>query len=432
MIGMRHGTTLVMLIGAAVGAAGWMQGIHWKRTAKAEAADPVELAALQQKVDALEAENEKLRSLTQGGGEFSIPPEAVTRVESHTGLSFRSTPVVHQIAEEELRDRILASLENRFGPGGLDDRNMAYQYIGWLGVEDKLGGQLAAMRAVGARTWFDEMSGEGWVTDRYTEENVPDQASLLKVLTRILLHQHYPPQEVVSDDAMRTRDALHNGVAAGVEAKYFQDNVRAIGFMSVKEDTDAQQLLFALPPFLQGLGSFASMEGKTYADTLLVKGREELYKALHRPPQRSGDLLFPYERKLRAAAAVLPETPGEIVLEDSGGALGVKLWLDPLGDVLQSRNMAEKLCDDRWRLFATDDLTHHAVWVSEWSDEAAAGKALAAFLAMGGALAGSDDDLTLGNAVKTPEGRLLRIDQPSPTTLRLTNAADQKTLDAVR
>ncbi len=428
----RHLSTLVCLMGTAVGAAGWLYGSNRQKSAQVDRQDHVTIAELEQKVQALTTENEKLRSLSQGGGEFAIPPDAVTRVENQTGLSFLSTPIVHRLANEELRDRVVASMEKKLGPGGLEDRNTAYQLIGWLGMEDRFGQQWAALRAVGARTWFDETSGEGWVTDRYQESNVADQASLLKLLTRILLQQHFPPSREIDDESMRTREALHSGVAAAAEAKFFQENARALGFMSLKEDTEAQQLLLSLPPFLQGLSSFVAIDGKSYADAQAVKGREELMKTLHKPPLRSGEILFPYEREIREAVATLPTTPGEAILEDSGGALGVKLWLDPLGDALQARNLAEKLCHDRWRLFATSDFDHHVIWVTEWHDETAAKAAVQAFSRMGAAHAGSEDDMSLGVAVKTPEGRILRIDQPTATSIRLINTVDPTIFSAIR
>lgn len=424
---------LTLLIGSALAAAGWMQGLQWKALAsKATPEDSVDLIALQQQVDLLTKENESLRSLAQGGGEFSLPPELVARVEKQTGLSFRSTPVVHRLAGEELRDRVVASLEARFGPGGLDDRQIAYQLIGWLGMEDRLTGQLAALRAVGARAWFDEVSGEGWVTDRFELENVPDQASLLRVLTRILLQQHYPMAAgPLRDEEVRARDALHSGVAAGVEAKFFQDNARAIGFMSLKEDNEASQLLLSLPPFIQGLSSFQSMEGKTYADHLLVKGRETLLEALRQPPRSTGEVMYLFARDLPKRKVALPETPGEMVLEDAGGSLGLKLWLDPLGDVLMARNVSEKLVHDRWRLFATNDSTYHVIWALELADPATTDQVAAAFCSMGAAIAGSDNDLTLGQAIKTAEGRMLRIERTGPTSLRLSNTADESTMKAI-
>lgn len=434
---MKRGSSaqlLPILLGTAIAAAGWMQGLAWRQDSGAESkVDSVEVVALQQQVDQLTQENAALRSLAQGGGEFSVPPELVARVEKQLGLSFVSTPVIHRLAGEELRDRVKASLEARYGEGGLEDRQKAYQLIGWLGVEDNLAGQLAALRAVGARAWFDEVSGEGWVTDRFQLANVPDQASLLRVLARILLEQHHPlAKGRIWDDTLRARDALHSGVAAGVEAKFFQDNARAIGFMSLTQDTEASQLLLSLPPFIQGWSSFLGIEGKTYADQLVLKGREALGQKLHDPPQKTADVMFLFERDMPDRRVALPETPGEVVLEDHGGALGLRLWLDALGDVQASRDLAEALLDDQWRLFATDDRNHHVVWCIELRDQAAADEASAAFCALGSAIADQPEDLKLGQAVNAPDGTWLRIDRTSPTGLRLTRTSHEKVMQVIR
>jgi hypothetical protein len=434
MKGVTAGQLLPLLIGAAIAAAGWMQGLQWKHEATGGGAvDSVEVVALQQQVDQLAKENEILRSLAQGGGEFSVPPELVARVEKHIGLSFVSSPVVHRLAGEELRDRVVASLEARYGEGGLDDRQIAYQLIGWLGVEDNLVGQLSALRAVGARAWFDEVSGEGWVTDRFQEQNVPDQASLLRVLARILLEQHFPMAKgPLSDEAVRARDALHTGVASGVEAKFYQDHTRVIGFLSLKEDNEASQLLLSLPPFIQGLSSFLGMEGKTYADQLLVKSREALMAALRNPPQKTSGVIFLFDREVPQRTVTLPETPGDMVMEDSGGALGLRLWLDALGDVQAARDLAEKWVDDKWRLFATDDRSHHVVWVIDFADQASADEAARAFCAMAGAIADLADDLPLGKVVKTPDGHSLRVDRVAETSLRWTRVSDPSVMEKVR
>jgi hypothetical protein len=328
---------------------------------------------------------------------------------------------------------VKASLEARYGEGSLEDRQKAYQLIGWLGAEDNLVGQLAALRSVGARAWFDEVSGEGWVTDRFQMANVPDQASLLRVLARILLEQHFPMAKgTLRDDEVRARDALHAGVAAGVESKFFQDNARVIGFMSMKEDAEASQLLLSLPPFIQGLSSFLGIEGKTYADQLLLKSRESLLGALRQPPQNTSDVMFLFERDQLDRRVVLPDTLGEMVAEDSGGALGLRLWLDPLGDVQAARDLSEAWVNDAWRLFATDDRTHHLVWCIELRDEESTEQALQAFCALGSAIADVTDDLVPGQAIKTSQGTWLRIERTGKTSLRWTHAQSEQVMKAIR
>ena len=145
-----------------------------------------------------------------------MPQELIDRVEKEFALRFLSSPVVHRIAGEELRDRIGAAIESRFGPSGIDDRQESYKLIGWLRPGDDLLAQLTAVRAIGALGWFDDVTGEGWVTDRFELKNIPDQATLVRLLARILFHQNFPPPPAYpGDDAARAREALHQGAAAG-------------------------------------------------------------------------------------------------------------------------------------------------------------------------------------------------------------------------
>jgi hypothetical protein len=423
---------LPLLLGFALAAAGWLQAWKWRHGASdsAEGGD-VEIVALQQQIDQLTQENQALRSLAQGGGEFAVPPELVARVEKQLGLRFVSTPVVHRIAKEELMDRVKASIESRCGEGGMEDRQIAYQLIGFLGEDDRLVGQMSALRVVGAKAWFDEVSGEGWVTDQFQMEHIPDQAALLRVLSRMLLEQHFPWRLAYRDDAIRSRDALHAGVAAGVEAKFFQDNARAIGFMMSKEDNEAGQLLLSLPPFLQGLSSFHSIEGKTFADQLLLKGRDALLAQLRRPPQKSSDVMFLYERSLPKRRVSLPLTPGEIVLEEKAGALGLRLWSEGLGDPAFARDMAEAWVDDQWRLFATDDRTHHLIWSIDLIDQAAQKKATPAFAAMAAAAVGMSQDLVLGKEVQAPDGSWVRVDRMGETGLRFVRVRSREAMEKI-
>ena len=183
---------LPWILGGAIGAGGLLQGLHWKSSSRGKDAADLEtqLQIALEENELLKRENESLRSLAQGGGELAVPPEMIAHVEKEIGLHFLSNPVVHRIAGEELRDRVTAAIESRMGPSGIDDRQEAYLRIGWLRPQDNLLHQLASVRAVGARGWFDDSSGEAWVTDRFVIEEIPDQAVLLRLLTRILLHQN--------------------------------------------------------------------------------------------------------------------------------------------------------------------------------------------------------------------------------------------------
>jgi hypothetical protein len=240
------------LLGGAAGLGGILQGLHWRSSSNAAGIAELEtqLRIATEENEMLKRENASLRSLAQGGGELAVPREAIDRAEKEFGLRFLSNPVVHRIASEELRDRVAASLESRFGPAGIDDRQEAWRLIGWLGTEDDLLAQLTVVRSVGARGWFDDVTGEAWVTDRFDPEAIPDQAALVRLLARILLHQHFPPPPAYpGDDAARAREALHQGAASGSEARFYALSARAIGFMPMQQNNEAEQIFNSLPGF---------------------------------------------------------------------------------------------------------------------------------------------------------------------------------------
>jgi hypothetical protein len=174
---------LPLLVGAAVGAAGWMQG---SRGGGADAAGlSRQLVIADEQVAMLERENASLRSLAQGGGEVAVPAELIAKIERDFGLSFLSSPVFHRIAGEELGHRIEAAMESRFGPQGVEDRQEAYRWIGWLREEDAFLEQMVAVKSVGALGWFDEVTGEAWVTDRFDLKNIPDQAAMARLISAL-------------------------------------------------------------------------------------------------------------------------------------------------------------------------------------------------------------------------------------------------------
>lgn len=429
---MRPDRLLPVLLGAALGLGGILQGLHWRNLAADQAGGDAasRLASLEQELDILRRENESLRSLAQGGGELAVPPELVARVEKDFGLSFLSSPVVHRVPREVLEERVGAALDVRFGPGGLDERQRAYSRIGWLGPSDSLRGQLVAARTAGARAWFDDVSGEAWVPERHDPQSIPDQAALLRALARMLLHQHFPPPaQYPGDEPWRAREAVHHGAAAGAEARFFSANARAIGFLPMNsEDNDGARLLQSLPPFLRGLTIFPVIEGKGYVDARFITGTKAIHGMLKAPPASTFELLFP-----AAGAApdppALPATAGDPLLEESAGALGVRLFLDPLEDPALAGDCAKAWRGDRYRSFATE-AGEHLLWLARFAGENEATRFAAAARELAAATAGLDQAPAQG-PVETPEKSLVHVDRPQPTLVRYLHAADRATLEAL-
>ena len=411
-------------MGAAIGVGGILQGLHWRSLGEGPAGQEDRLKILLEENAMLKRENESLRSLAQGGGEVSVPSEGIARVEKEFGLRFISNPVVHRIASEELRDRVAAAIESRFGPSGIDDRKEAYQWIGWLGAGDDLLSQLTVVRTTGARGWFDDVTGEAWITDRFEDAAIPDQAAMLRLISRILLHQHFPPPAAYpGDDAARAREALHQGAAAGVEARFLAVNALKGGFMSMKSNVGVEQLFASLPPFIQGLTTFPVVEGKGYADTLHVQGGEKLLGALREPPFTTRKILQPGLAEISAKRIEITGLPEEPYLSESAGQLGLRLWLERAGDVGMAQEISSCWAGDRYVLVPDGEASTAVLWEIELESAEAAEELQSVALELISAAANASETAKLGNMLVAEDGRHFIVTRPRPTAIRFINSA---------
>lgn len=402
---------LPVLLGSAVGAAGWIQGSRGGGAGAAGLVRQLEIA--EQQVTMLERENASLRSLAQGGGAVAVPPELIAKIEKDYDLTFLASPVFHRIAGEELGYRIEAAMESRLGPQGVDDRQDAYRWIGWLREEDGLLEQMVAVKSVGALGWFDEVTGEAWVTDRFDLKNIPDQAAMVRLLVRILLNQHFPPPSAYpGDDAARAREALHAGAASGAEARFYAASARGIGFMPMNDNSAAARLLLTLSEFVQGVTIFPAVEGKGLADTLFVKGAREFSDGLRKPPQNTLEIVLPGETG-RGGEVTLPVISNEVFLRESAGYLGLRLWLSLTEDLGMAEEVSRSWVKDGYALFADGEMSSGLVWDVTLEDATAAETFVKAA-----------QDLAEAMAV---EGRFLGTARVSETTVRFFNVARKET-----
>ena len=404
-----------------MGIGGIIQGLHWRSVANTAGMADLEtqLRIANEENAMLKRENESLRSLAQGGGEVAVPREAIDRAEKEFGLRFLSNPVVHRIAAEELRDRVAAALESRFGPSGIDDRQEAWRLIGWLGPDDDLLAQLTVVRSAGARGWFDDVTGEAWVTDRYDPKSIPDQAALVRLLARILLHQNFPPPPAYpGDDAARAREALHQGAAAGSEARFYALGARTIGFMPMQANKEVEQLFNSLPPFIQGLTTFPAMEGKGLADTLHVQGNEVFQNAFRNPPQTTRAILQA-SRTETPQPMEMPALPEEPYLAESAGQLGLRLWFDFQDD----EDISNHWTNDRYLLIPDGEASAAVIWDIELDSKNSADRLQAAALKRLATMAELKETAELGKIIITANKRHLRISRPSANRVRFLNTA---------
>ena len=383
---------LAVLIGGALGAGGWLSGAKMVPGGGGVEGLENQLRIAGEEIAMLEKENASLRSLAQGGGEVAVPQELIERVERDYGLTFLATPVFHMIASEELGYRVEAAIESRMGPQGVDDRQEAWQRMGLLRKGDKLLEMMSAVRAVGAVGWFDEETGDAWVTDRFDLVNIPDQAAALRLLVRILLNQHFPAAAAYpGDDAAWAREALHAGAAMGAEARFYAASAREMGFLPTDDNSAAARLLLVLPEFLQGLVVFPAVSGKGLADTFFVKGAEEFAEGMRNAPVNTYGVVLPGEER-RGGVMDFPEVVDEVYLRENMGYLGLRLWVEMAGDLGLGEELAREWVRDGYVLFGDGEVSSGLVWDVELESAGGAGKFEEVARAIAGVLAMEDTE----------------------------------------
>ena|GEM_PF-630950 len=424
-------TLLPILVGTAVAAGGIFQGLQW-RAVGGPAGDvgglENQLRIATEENNILRRENESLRSLAQGGGEVAVPQELVDRVEKEFGLRFKSTPVVHRISNDDLRERISASFESAFGPGGLDYRQEAYGLIGWLMPEDKLLVQLTAVRSVGARGWFDGETGEGWLTDRFQMENVPDQAALLRVVVRILLHQNFPPPpEYPGDDVARAREALHQGAASASEAKYYAEQARISGFIPLADTSETERVMDQLSPFIQELTMFPLTDGAAYVNALKGEGPEKLDEAFRNSPRTTKAILLPGSDVKEPEVLEMPAVEMEPFMGDRAGELGLRLWLESLGDAGAALEISSGWKNDRYLFFPESETQSAVVWDVVLESKETADRFQEAALNHVSATAMKEDAPALDEPVEALNKRFLMVSRVGDDRVRFLNTVKKET-----
>ena len=230
-----------------------------------------------------------------------------------------------------------------------------------------------------------------------------------------------PPPGWPGDEAATSREALCHGAAIAIENSFLARQALATGFTGVKDDSGAGELLEALSSFVRGLATFPSSFGVARAGTLM--DQEEILAGLYRPPTVTANFFEGHEG-LKANPPPLPPTKGNVLLEESAGMLGLRLWLEPLGEEVLP--LAESWRGDRYRLFATTDEEVHLVWEIRLATPEAAESLLKSALSAAAGVAGAEEDPAAGAVVETAEGRFLAVHRSAPDCVRFIHAATKE------
>jgi len=308
-----------------------------------------------------------------------------------------------------------------------------FKLLGLLLPDDALVQQLTAVRSVGARAWFDDDTGEAWVTDKFRIENIPDQAALLRIVTRILLDQNFPPlKEYPGDDASRAREALHQGAASASETKYYAEKARTEGFTPMTDNSEAEMMFQSLTPFIQGITTFSAVEGAAFVGAIKGGGQEKFHEAFRNPPMTTSAIIEPSEGREKPPVLEMPAVPGDPFMSDSAGELGLKLWVFTLGDPGASLDISSSWKNDRYVFFPEDEMTSGVVWDVVLDSKEAADKFQEMAQGMAAALAGKEDAAPLAVPVETLEKRFLQVSRVAPDRVRFLNVAKKETAEKLK
>lgn len=291
-------------------------------------------------------------------------------LEGETGLQADSLPAPRPVDTEDLIARISTRLEKRFGPDGLARRARAFGLLGLLPPGQDLKTQLLAMQTAGARAWFDEHSGDLLTLDDFDPSRSDDRTTFVRLRTLQLLHRHFPPpSRHPGDDAWLAREAVHAGIASGVEARFLAVT-GGRSALPTREETERQAILLSLPLFLHNLAQLGTMQGRDFAEDRRGDGPRPWADLLADPPAHTLALFSPLSP---GPPPVLPDTPPAL-FEETLGAYSTYLLLERLSDYLLAEPLVPSWRGDRYRLFSNAS-GDHLIWICTWSTPQAAAQA---------------------------------------------------------
>ncbi len=137
------------------------------------------------------------------------------------------------------------------------------------------------------------------------------------------------------------------------------------------------------------------------------------------------EVIFPAEEG-RGGKLAIAGIEDEIYLEESAGYLGLRLWIEEMGDVGLAGEIAGSWMRDGYVLFADGESSSALVWDVEFESTEAADRFERVALDRLAALAGSGSEVKLGGIVKSGD-RFLRVARVDERKVRFINAATSGT-----
>ncbi|QQL45197.1 hypothetical protein [Sulfuriroseicoccus oceanibius] len=430
---------LLSAVGIAVGSVVW--GTHWKsrvlRAAEATDGPSEAVSFLEEEVDVLRDQNDRLLArvfeLETGGGaeaveRFFRPEELETEVEAIRGLKFLKEPEYHVVPQETIDLAVQVAISSSYDDDAFEAMALSFGVLGLTEPMINLQRAWVAQRS-GSRVYYDPHSQTILVRKEVDPANPFDRPEVARELALALIDQHganLAENLKVSGnlDAGLARRSFFIGQASVVADVVSESTLgdQSQTDMPILDDGNPLQLLAAvpIPPFVRQLLTFPEIDGVPYClelrdagggfsvfDRLLAEGAlpESTREVMEGEAPEKRELFEDVEPQFEGGAPIFSNTVG---------MFGIRALLETfIGQSAEDEpRAASGWAGDRFHVFAAGNQDLHAVWLSEWDDEAAADR----FVAM----MREASEVRIG---MTPEDSMLREDafriqkilRPSPT-----------------
>ena len=358
-------------------AGGWLYGDYWKKSTSASVENEsaailrVENSELVQRVDTLEDELAQVRSMLSSGP-YPVPDDLIAWVEKDYDMVFLKAPDVRLSSPTKIRDAAHANLRLIHGEVALEQEGLAWELLGLLPANQRLFTQLLFVNSSGLKGIFDLSEQRILLAEDFDSVSVPDRSVLVRLLGQLLAYQNHPKKEWGSRDEWQAWEAVHTGSASAQQARFTRRNA-AVNEAGWSEPEPArEQLLNDLAPALQGFCNFPFIEGAYYSRYFFNDSRASWGAMFRNPPGTTAAVLHPNHEHHEAVQISFPDAGPEAIHENTLGELGLRLWMDPLAGMEESRLLALQWRGDRYRLSRDSDGQFSIIWKIVLKDEKSA------------------------------------------------------------
>ncbi|RYD30934.1 MAG: hypothetical protein EOP87_15710 [Verrucomicrobiaceae bacterium] len=182
-----------------------------------------------------------------------------------------------------------------------------------------------------------------------------------------------------------------------------------------------------LSPFIQELTMFPLTDGAAYVNALKGEGPEKLAEAFRNPPRTTQAILLPGSDGKEPEVLGMPAMEMEPFMSDRAGELGLRLWLEALGDAGEALEISSDWKNDRYLFFPESETQSAVVWDVVLQSKEAADRFQVAALNHVGATAMKEESPAPDTPVEALNKRFLMVSRVGDDRVRFINTVKAET-----